>query len=109
MCGNAAQARSSVLAGIGSVPYVISRSAGLPGGADDIGAWTEPSGIASLVFETVDRGRPIVVEDAARHDLINPAYAPTFGVRSLLILPLLGSEDQPLGAVISGSAAMMRN
>jgi hypothetical protein len=34
------------------IAYVISRSAGLPGGADDIGAWAEPSGIASLVFET---------------------------------------------------------
>jgi asparagine N-glycosylation enzyme membrane subunit Stt3 len=33
------------------VAYVISRSAGLPGGEDDIGAWTEPSGIASLLFE----------------------------------------------------------
>ena len=34
------------------IAYVISRSAGLPGGDDDIGAWTEPSGIASLVFES---------------------------------------------------------
>jgi asparagine N-glycosylation enzyme membrane subunit Stt3 len=31
--------------------YLISRSVGLPGGEDDIGAWAEPSGIASLVFE----------------------------------------------------------
>jgi hypothetical protein len=33
------------------VAYVLSRSVGLPGGGDDIGAWTESSGIASIVFE----------------------------------------------------------
>jgi asparagine N-glycosylation enzyme membrane subunit Stt3 len=33
------------------VAYIISRTAGLPGGEDDIGAWAEPAGIASLVFE----------------------------------------------------------
>jgi hypothetical protein len=31
--------------------FVISRTAGLPGGEDDIGAWAEPSGIASMAFE----------------------------------------------------------
>jgi hypothetical protein len=35
------------------IAYVISRSVGLPGGQDDIGAWGEPAGIASLVFEAV--------------------------------------------------------
>ena len=33
------------------VAYIVSRTAGLPGGEDDIGAWGEPAGIASLVFE----------------------------------------------------------
>ena len=33
------------------VAYVISRTAGLPAGADDVGAWGEPAGIASLLFE----------------------------------------------------------
>jgi hypothetical protein len=33
------------------VAYLISRSAGLPGGEDDVGAWLEPAGIASLLFE----------------------------------------------------------
>jgi hypothetical protein len=31
--------------------YVISRTVGLPGGADDIGNWGEPLGIASLFIE----------------------------------------------------------
>ena len=35
------------------IAYVISRTVGLPGGQDDIGAWGEPAGIASLVFEAV--------------------------------------------------------
>jgi hypothetical protein len=35
------------------VLFIISRTAGLPGGKDDIGAWGEPTGIASLLFEAV--------------------------------------------------------
>jgi hypothetical protein len=35
------------------IAYVISRTAGLPGGSDDIGAWGEPSGIAAMVFEAI--------------------------------------------------------
>jgi hypothetical protein len=31
--------------------YVISRTVGIPGGADDIGNWAEPLGIASLFVE----------------------------------------------------------
>ncbi|MGZ4201442.1 MAG: hypothetical protein ACXVRH_05225 [Thermoleophilaceae bacterium] len=44
---------TSVLA-VGVLPFVafiVSRTVGLPGGEDDIGAWGEWSGIASLVFE----------------------------------------------------------
>ena len=33
------------------VAFVISRTAGLPNGADDIGNWTEPLGLASLFVE----------------------------------------------------------
>ena len=33
--------------------FVISRTSGLPGGSDDVGAWAEPTGIASMVFEAV--------------------------------------------------------
>jgi 4-amino-4-deoxy-L-arabinose transferase-like glycosyltransferase len=31
--------------------FVVSRTVGLPGGEDDIGAWGEPAGLASLAFE----------------------------------------------------------
>src|SRR5205814_10260123 len=33
------------------VAFVISRTVGLPQGADDIGNWTEPLGLASLFVE----------------------------------------------------------
>jgi hypothetical protein len=33
------------------VGFVVSRTVGLPGGADDIGNWTEPLGLASLFVE----------------------------------------------------------
>ena len=33
--------------------FIISRTSGLPGGSDDIGAWAEPTGIASMVFEAI--------------------------------------------------------
>jgi hypothetical protein len=33
--------------------FIVSRTAGLPSGEDDIGAWSEPMGIASLVFEAL--------------------------------------------------------
>lgn len=31
--------------------FVVSRTVGLPGGADDIGNWSEPLGLASLFVE----------------------------------------------------------
>ena len=33
------------------IGYVLSRTSGLPGFTDDIGEWSEPLGLASLVFE----------------------------------------------------------
>ena len=33
------------------VLFIVSRTVGLPGGEDDIGAWSEPLGIASLLVE----------------------------------------------------------
>jgi hypothetical protein len=51
------------------IAYIISRTAGLPGGEDDIGAWSEPSGIASLAFEAftiIVAARAIPLLSAAR-------------------------------------------
>ena len=35
------------------VGYILSRSSGLPGYTDDIGHWTEPLGVVSLLVEAV--------------------------------------------------------
>jgi hypothetical protein len=57
------------LSALPMIAYVISRTAGLPGGSDDIGAWGEASGIASLAFEAltiVVAARAIPLLSAAR-------------------------------------------
>jgi asparagine N-glycosylation enzyme membrane subunit Stt3 len=65
------------------IAYVISRSAGLPGGEDDIGAWTEPSGVASLAFEAlgiVVAARALPLASAARARVFaRPARRATLG------------------------------
>jgi hypothetical protein len=33
------------------IGYILSRTSGLPGFTDDVDNWTEPLGLASLVFE----------------------------------------------------------
>ena len=42
---------AAVLAAGAAIGYVISRTIGIPGGADDIGNWGEPLGMASLFVE----------------------------------------------------------
>lgn len=41
------------LAGLAVLAYVLSRTVGLPQITDDIGNWSEPSGIVSIVAESV--------------------------------------------------------
>jgi hypothetical protein len=53
----------------------------------------------SFLFEVLDRGQPLVVEDAAAHELVGPGYGEAFGVRSLLALPLV-ADGQPIGAAV---------
>jgi predicted dehydrogenase len=62
----------------------------------------------SIVFEVVDRGRPMVVEDAENHPLISIGMVRTLQIRSLIALPLM-TPDGPLGAVILGQQARMRS
>jgi hypothetical protein len=59
------------------VSYLISRTVGLPGGKDDIGAWADPTGIASLVFEALGIGvaaRALSLVGSAR-EALQPARA----------------------------------
>jgi GAF domain-containing protein len=53
----------------------------------------------SFLFEVLDKGQPLLVEDAPADPLVGPAYADAFGVRSLLALPLI-ADGQPIGAAV---------
>jgi asparagine N-glycosylation enzyme membrane subunit Stt3 len=75
------------------VAFVISRTAGLPGGEDDIGAWAEPSGIASMAFEALAivvaaRAMPLIssarerVSAAPRSQARRPTRTEPLGGRS---------------------------
>jgi hypothetical protein len=44
-------AAAALLAAAPLIGYILSRTTGLPGADDDIGAWTEPLGLASLWVE----------------------------------------------------------
>ncbi len=57
--------------------FAISRTSGLPGGSDDIGAWAEPSGIASMVFEAL-----AIVAAARAFPLLSTARQRVFTRRS---------------------------
>src|SRR5438270_1565594 len=53
----------------------------------------------SFLFDVLDHGRPIVIEDAEAAEQVPHAYVKAFGVRSLLALPLI-ADGQPIGAAI---------
>ncbi len=53
----------------------------------------------SFLFDVLDRGEPLVVEDTSASDRVNAAYVKAFGVRSLLALPLI-ADGQPIGAAV---------
>src|SRR5262249_28957419 len=50
----------------------------------------------------------LVVEDALNSELIGALYARQFGIRSLLVLPLI-ADDQPIGAVVLGQRDRIRS
>jgi GAF domain-containing protein len=57
-----------------------------------------------FLFEVLDRGKPLLIESVESHGLVSPDYARTFGVRSLLVLPLL-ADRQTIGAAILARGA----
>ena len=59
------------------------------------GERTEPS----FLFDLLEKPEPLVIEDAGANERVPHAYVKTFGVRSLLALPLI-ADDQPIGAAI---------
>ena len=55
----------------------------------------------SFVFEVLDHGEPVVIDDTAASGNVDPNYLRTFGVRSLMAIPLV-ADGQPIGAAILG-------
>jgi GAF domain-containing protein/predicted dehydrogenase len=53
----------------------------------------------SFLFDVLDRGEPVVIDDTASSDQVDAAYVRAFGVRSLVALPLV-ADGQPIGAAI---------
>ena len=53
----------------------------------------------SFLFDVLDHGEPLVVEDAGTNDRVGASYVKAFGVRSLLALPLI-ADGQPIGAAV---------
>jgi GAF domain-containing protein len=53
----------------------------------------------SFLFDVLDRGEPVVVDDTASSSQVDPAYVKAFGVRSLIALPLV-ADGMPIGAAI---------
>lgn len=53
----------------------------------------------SFLFEVLDHGLPVVIDDASTSPLVDPAYLRDFGVRSLMALPLV-ADGQPIGAAV---------
>jgi len=53
----------------------------------------------SFIFDVLDSGEPVVIDDTTASSQVDPAYVRAFGVRSLMALPLV-ADDQPIGAAI---------
>jgi GAF domain-containing protein len=53
----------------------------------------------SFVFDVLDHGEPVVIDDTTSSAQVDPAYVRTFGVQSLMALPLV-ADGQPIGAAI---------
>ena len=54
---------------------------------------------ASFLFDVMDRGEPVVIDDVTESSQVDPAYARMFGARSLMALPLI-ADDQAIGAAV---------
>src|SRR6202011_2207987 len=53
----------------------------------------------SFLFDVLDRGEPVVIEDTSASNQVGAGYSRAFGVRSLLALPLV-ADGQSIGAAV---------
>jgi GAF domain-containing protein len=61
----------------------------------------------SFLFDVLDKGQPVVIEDTSSADAVDQAYVRTFGIRSLLALPLI-ADEQAIGAAVLAERARNR-
>jgi GAF domain-containing protein len=65
-------------------------------------------GDGSFLFTVLDREQPVVIPDTAASGDVDSAYVRTFGVRSLLALPLM-ADDQAIGAAVLAERTRARS
>ena len=53
----------------------------------------------SFLFKVLDSGQPVVIDDTSATADVDAAYVKTFGIRSLIALPLV-ADDQAIGAAV---------
>ena len=53
----------------------------------------------TFLFDVLDSEQPVVVEDTSASSQVDPNYVRTFGVRSLMALPLI-ADDNSIGAAV---------
>ena len=62
---------------------------------------------SSFLFDVLDREEPVVIDDTSTSSQVDPAYIRTFGVRSLMALPLM-ADEQAIGAALLGERNRIR-
>ena len=53
----------------------------------------------SFLFNVLERGQPVVIDDTSANSQVDPAYIRVFGVKSLMALPLI-ADEQTIGAAV---------
>src|SRR4029077_10712778 len=61
----------------------------------------------SFLFDVLDKGEPVVIDDVTAVTEVDPAYLRAFGVKSLVALPLV-ADDQSIGAAILAERGKVR-
>jgi len=62
---------------------------------------------ASFLFDVLDRGEAVVIDDTSDATRVDPAYVRAFGVRSLMAIPLV-ADEQSIGAAVLGEQTRTR-
>ena len=53
----------------------------------------------TFLFDVLDKEQPVVVDDTSTSSQVDPNYVRTFGVKSLIALPLI-ADEQAIGAAV---------